>query len=340
MNFKKDEMKYISFKRILKQLKADLIGKDSHRGVTLTCSWLANQFGHFSLGFIPSFLVFYFIKENALWSSCIVSIFWTAFELYNFLGPLVGNRNKYVFNPKWLNVAFDTFTDLCFFWLGAFSFSLLVDYRPLTLSIELLLIAITIYSSKYWFLTKMYQFYACYPFQFRLSQWAFQITDNDKERVANFMNSESNSNHLFIFGPQKSGKTSLGIGIVNELSIQHQTCLYTSATKLFSSFYEEEPSSENSYTIWSWREANFLVIDDINAGGYIEDLVSPKQFLKYIDANLEINRALIKNKNIIWILGNENTKEFSFQNSWVAMLKEIGVDSKKITSLNLIKNKK
>ncbi len=52
----------ISFKRILKQLKADLIGKDSYRGVTLTYAWLANQFGHISLGFIPTFLVYYFIK--------------------------------------------------------------------------------------------------------------------------------------------------------------------------------------------------------------------------------------------------------------------------------------
>lgn len=41
----------ISIKDIRNQLKADLIGKDSYRGVTLTYSWLANQFGHFSLGY-------------------------------------------------------------------------------------------------------------------------------------------------------------------------------------------------------------------------------------------------------------------------------------------------
>ncbi len=47
-------MKAISSKHVLKQLKDDLIGKDSYRGVTLTYTWLANQFGHFSLGFIPT----------------------------------------------------------------------------------------------------------------------------------------------------------------------------------------------------------------------------------------------------------------------------------------------
>ena len=32
----------IPFKRILQQLKADLIWKDFYRGVTLTYTWLAN----------------------------------------------------------------------------------------------------------------------------------------------------------------------------------------------------------------------------------------------------------------------------------------------------------
>ena len=34
-----------TLKDIFSQLKADLIGKDSYRGVTLSYSWLANQLG-------------------------------------------------------------------------------------------------------------------------------------------------------------------------------------------------------------------------------------------------------------------------------------------------------
>ena len=51
--------KTISFKRILKQLKDDAIGKDAHRGITLTYAWMANQFGHISLGFIPSYCIIF-----------------------------------------------------------------------------------------------------------------------------------------------------------------------------------------------------------------------------------------------------------------------------------------
>ena len=78
----------IPFKRILQQLKADLIGKDSYRGVTLTYAWLANQFGHISLGFIPTFVVYYFLNIEAFKAALYVAAFCFLFELYNFLGPL------------------------------------------------------------------------------------------------------------------------------------------------------------------------------------------------------------------------------------------------------------
>ncbi len=51
-------MKFITTKLIFSQQKADLIGKDSHRGITLTYAWLANQFGHISLGFISTLILF------------------------------------------------------------------------------------------------------------------------------------------------------------------------------------------------------------------------------------------------------------------------------------------
>ena len=88
-------MNSINFKAVTTQLKNDLIGKDSYRGVTLTYAWLANQFGHFALGFIPAIVIYNLIKDKPgihypeLWASLGVWSFWILFELYNFLGPLV-----------------------------------------------------------------------------------------------------------------------------------------------------------------------------------------------------------------------------------------------------------
>ena len=87
--------KTITGRDIRNQLKADLIGKDSYRGVTLTYTWLANQFGHISLGFIPTFILYiilsrYYNEDSAsFWAAVYISAAWFIFETFNFLGPLL-----------------------------------------------------------------------------------------------------------------------------------------------------------------------------------------------------------------------------------------------------------
>jgi hypothetical protein len=90
--------KTITGRDIRNQLKADLIGKDSYRGVTLTYTWLANQFGHISLGFIPTFILYLILSKNyddeaaSLWAAVLISAAWFIFETFNFLGPLLLSR--------------------------------------------------------------------------------------------------------------------------------------------------------------------------------------------------------------------------------------------------------
>ena len=90
--------KTITGRDIRNQLKADLIGKDSYRGVTLTYTCLANQFGHISLGFIPTFILdiilsrYYDNEYAAFWSAVYISAIWFIFETFNFLGPLLLNK--------------------------------------------------------------------------------------------------------------------------------------------------------------------------------------------------------------------------------------------------------
>jgi hypothetical protein len=108
----------VTIRDIMHQLKADLIGKDSYRGVTLSYSWLANQFGHLALGFIPTLLVFKALLKCRdagfawTWAPVIVSLTWFLFESYNFLGPLLFKKQskskllfvpkqQYVFQPAW-----------------------------------------------------------------------------------------------------------------------------------------------------------------------------------------------------------------------------------------------
>lgn len=344
--------KTITGKDVLRQLKADLIGKDSHRGVTFSYTWLANQLGHLSLGFIPTLIVYAFLlkhnspPESANWAAWGVSIFWLVFELYNFLGPLIANRvsrakwlfvpskKKYVFQPAWGNIAFDTATDLCFFWFGAFSARLYEDPAPTNGYILVGLFLILLLPSRYWYITKMYLQAAGYPFQCRLSQWTFAISDDDRRLVEGFRKPKRGNSHLLIFGGMGNGKTSLGVGIATEYSIRHETCFYTTGMKLYSLFPERNsPSLINNKNLWTWRQASLLVIDDINPGGLIEDLITPNQFLNLLDANPN-NRKTLVDKDVIWVLGNEDSDKLPGQ-TWAGMLRRIGVDENDIYSIHL-----
>lgn len=343
----------ISTKRILQQLKADLIGKDSHRGVTLTYAWLANQFGHISLGFIPSFLLHFFFNLAALKAVLYVSLFWFLFELYNFLGPLLSKRgsnsdmlfmpkkDKYIFKPKWINVAFDTFTDVCFFVLGSFLFAFCIyEFHNNTVIITLTILTIyLLFATRYWYVTKMYQFYARFPFQFRLSQWDFSICTADKLKVDDFLALKSTGNHLLIFGSLSAGKTSLGVGILNELSIINNSCLYVSAIKMFNYFFKDEDDVLEAQEIWDWKSAKYLMIDDINPSEPIQDeLISPTKLLSFIDRltpENNKNRDVLKGKNIIWILGSKQDLDAKNTIKWKEMLLNIGIYNQKISTINL-----
>src|ERR1017187_5587599 len=82
---KKNMNKTITGRDIRNQLKVDLIGKDSYRGATLTYTWLANQFGHISLGFIPTFILYiilsrYYNNESASFRAAVfISAAWVIF---------------------------------------------------------------------------------------------------------------------------------------------------------------------------------------------------------------------------------------------------------------------
>lgn len=337
---------------VRRQLKADLIGKDSYRGVTLTYAWLANQFGHFGLGFIPALLVhrlllrWMTVNQAAARAALAIAGAWLLFEIYNFLGPLLAHRQQpgskaaptYTFSPAWRNVAFDTATDVLFFAFGAFSASLFCHWNTGVWIGWLLIVVFLLYPSRYWYLTKMYLQAAQYPFQFRLSQWNLAMDEGQKRVVQQFLNSRDNGRHLLLFGPKGSGKTSLGVAMATELSFQHQPCTYTTGIKLYTRFFEKrEGSAPIDSALWDWWSCGTLVIDDINPGEPVKnDLVSPADFLRFVDtyASNPLNREVLARANVIWVLGSESL-DGNALHGWKAMLQEMGVAADKIFTLQL-----
>lgn len=353
--------KYITPKDVRKQLSADLIGKDSYRGVTLTYSWLANQFGHFSLGFFIALIAYikiivcFNVSRPSVFAGVFSGCLWTCFETYNLLGPLlfkkhsiskriyIPSKTQYTFQPEWRNIIYDTITDVKFFWLGAMSAALFLNnycnysihnwYFLVALALIILLL---LRPCSYWFKVKMFLQEAVYPFQFRLSQWNLAMADENKVVVTNFIKSCNNS-HLFLFGGKGSGKTSLAVGIATEESIKQKACCYTTGMKLYNLFAEENNDTEAT-TLWSWRNAEVLVIDDINPGKPIKNqLVNADQFLQMMDCYQPCNnnnRIAIRNKKVIWVMG-DGDDAISLQNEWEEMLVSIGVEKHNITCIVL-----
>ena len=330
--------KRASFKEVTSVLHADLIGKDSHRGITLTYGWMSNQLGHFALGFIPSsalVIIFNFSPLNALVS---VSLFWLVFEIFNALSPLYKKEYKGngTFTPKWGNLTFDTFTDLCFFWLGGFAFYLFNEIGTIQWLILAGLLLYLSFATRYWFLTKLYQQNAFLPFQFRLSQWNDDISSKNKERIKWFLSDGQQPHHFIVYGGKGRGKTRLMVGVANELAIRHFRSTYTTMAKWVSLLQESDDTLLGSkLSLWKWTDSSFLLIDDINPG-------SPPEANKYSSADVadfvcrqheERNKWALRNMSVAWVVGSN--REGDSEEQWKDLLRSFGLDDDQIHVLDL-----
>jgi hypothetical protein len=342
-------------KEIFAQLKLDLIGKDSHRGVTLTYAWLANQFGHFSLGFIPTLLVYLALQrwtqweQSAFWAALIISGVWLAFEIYNFLGPLIGHRSpkrhtvfmggpRYTFKPRWGFIAFDTSTDVFFFVLGSFACASVLDPVWLNIGIAIAVQVVLLYPIAYWFTSKIYLMNTGFPTQFRLSQWDRNITEDDALAVDAYLKSDK-PQHLLIFGSRGTGKSSLAIGVASDLSTQQKRkkCTYSTGVKLYTHFYQDEFDAP---FLWDWSNCDCLVIDDINPGlPMTNDLVTPTDLFNFIDhpTHGDRNKQILRSKKVVWVLGENHQNHQAHVKNWEDLVKKIGVKESHIAIVDLTK---
>lgn len=329
--------KKITLKDIWKVLHSDLIGKDSHRGITLTYGWMANQVGHFALGFVPTFIV-YMCTDNAIKSLFYVAGFWTLFEIYNASSPLFKKEYKGngSFRVRWGNLTFDTFTDLCFFWTGGFSMFMSVHYNTIEMISFCSGMFLLFFSIRYWILTKLFQQNAFFPYQFRLSQWSTPIRKDFCNVINKYLHDKPCGKHFVVFGSKGKGKTTLMVGMANEVAISHRPSTYTTLDKWVSMLQEDDETLlQTTNSLWTWNESEILLIDDINPGNPIEaNKFKAKDILIYIDLNhQDRNRRAMKTMSVAWVIGSCSGDDK--QENWVNMIQEIGVKPEDIVLIDL-----
>jgi hypothetical protein len=328
----------VSLKDVMKVLHADLIGKDSHRGITLTYGWMANQVGHFALGFIPTCALVIICGYEPIHSLFYVGLFWLLFEIYNALSPLYKKEYKGngSFRIHWTNLTFDTFTDLCFFWFGGFSFYMFMGTDQLKWLIFAAALVFLLICIRFWFLTKLFQQNAFLPYQFRLSQWDGEISIKNKEIVSWFLSNGHQPHHFIVYGGKGKGKTRLTVGMANELAIRHLRSTYTTLSKWVGLLQESDNELEKSkISLWKWTDSHFLLIDDINPGvPESANKFSAADLKKFVEfSNGDRNKLALQKMSVAWVVGSNN--ETDTIESWVKVVRELGLNEDQIHIIDL-----
>jgi hypothetical protein len=299
---------------------------------------MANQVGHFALGFIPTSALVIIFNFEPMKAFIYVGLFWLLFEIYNVLSPLYKKEYKGngSFRPEWGNLTFDTFTDLCFFWLGSYVYYLFHDSGTTQWFIMLIFLLYLAFGTRHWFLTKLYQQNAFLPYQFRLSQWDAEISYNNKERIKWFLANGRQPHHFIVYGDKGRCKTRLMVGVANELAIRHYRSTYTTMAKWVSLLQESDDElSRSKHSLWPWTASTFLLIDDINPG-------CPPESNKYSSADVAAyvchqhearNKQALRNMSVAWVVGSN--REGDSVEQWIDLLRSFGLIEEQIHIVDL-----
>jgi hypothetical protein len=341
-------------KRIWKQFWKDVWGKDANRGVTLSYSWLANQFGHVALGALAA-LVFYAIfliwsddqeKRELFGLWCSVGI-WIVVEIIMFGTTYKKWRQteNYPFRPNLKFLTLDLLTDLGYFQLGAVVFylphhmdNMIVWYAFVGL-LTILFIAFI-----YWFDIRIHQQEAHLPFSFHLARWKGKMDPQMMQEIEDFTNGKSPIRHFLLFGEVKSEKSALAVAIGNEMVNRKNKTYYVTINEFLRLLYEGDANLQDyrdGYDMWQWTECDVLVIDHINPGNPVPvDLIYANDMEGHIlnGSFGDRNKAKLASQKVIWSVGDlyrEQEAEAIKQN-WKSMLINLGVQESEIKIVKIV----
>lgn len=339
----------ISIMQMFRQVKKDLTGKDTINGYQPSYSWMANQLSHFGMGFVLTYFLIWAVnscicKNLFYWhlaAYIVASSIWTIMELIKTIKEIKKQKNNGVFKPNTGYIWKDEFVDIGFFLFGTttaflgflFNAKALLEF----LGVFILLFLPIMYV---WIGHKMYFQQAGLPFFWRLSNIISPLTPIQVETISNFAKNKGETHVILIFGGKQTGKTSLATAIGTDRAIYNHVVRYYPFVKYLDAMELDNNQLYNPNIPdqqWPWREADILIIDDINPSGS-NFLVTPAQFQNSINARIDLHNNLdsLKNKRSVWVCGDD----YSNKHYWENEFKNIGIISdpeKEILSIELLK---
>ncbi len=334
-------------KQLLKQAIADLWAKEVQSGYTTTYVWMANQLGHFTLGFVPTNLLYWVLltctgKIDPLnwWGILIPAVVILWFIRKEAVDVWTSEKDAKDFFPfDRGDLLKDAGTAVLFVTLGvgvAYSaqFGPTVGYYLPLLAI-LLCGLISLGPAHYWLSRKKCFQQAGLPFTYRLADYPPQFERKVRDEIIRFVKMESQWQHLLVIGPLHSGKTSLIVGIGTEYSFQLGTARYMAYfefLQLADAVNEpDEPYTQKGRELWPWRHSDILIMDDVDPGLKTQTVVRPEDVLKQLLALPRPSLEALRQRRTIWALGTVEHTE-----GWInAMCLALNVDASKIGTVKL-----
>jgi hypothetical protein len=312
------------------QAVRDWFGKEVQNGYTMTYIWMANQLGHFTLGFLLTFLLTWSVEiAHAHWNGCSIWVqpacqiepnqllrgyillipvaqvlFWVAKELYDYHAAkreTIGNPFQF---DHW-DVFADAATAVGFITIGiAVAYLSFISWH-LAIGTFIVGALVSLIPAHYWLARKMCFQQADLPFLYRLADFNSIFTSKgDSLTVDQYLAARLPARHLLIFGAMESGRTSLAVGIATEHCFKVRSARYMSWAKFLANAQRDpEPEMQEGGRVWPWRTSDIVVLDDVV--DVIDGLpVTTPEGIATNLGKLPPNAAkLLGGKRTIWVLG-------------------------------------
>jgi hypothetical protein len=271
---------------VAKQAFHDVIGKDVQETPTVSYVWMADQLGHFGMGFMITYLLGWIAtllghgaKETLAGLAVFNFLIWVVKETFDYFLEAANAKkasNRFPFNRK--EILFNIFTALFYIGIGTLvAFCAIFD--PLWAVCALGIVLLPAQALAYWWLRRKITFQqADLPYLYRLANFPNDVGEN-KDYILGLAKPDNRiCRHLIISGPLASGKSSLAVGIGTEFAFNMGIARYTSLVKLIQSIEKRRQRVQNvevdklsiqgefqdGRILWPWESAELLIIDDVD----------------------------------------------------------------------------
>ena len=280
---------------IIKQVYADLFSKDVNSGFSYSYTFCADQFGHYTLGIIPSLFFMWMLNSQSYIIPLLVMLVWVVkecFDLYSVKAQDIGSDFPVDYK--------DLISNMCcawiFFGIGAFT-----AYSTYGLNLfwpSLIPAIFGIFYAIPWIQQKIMLNKASIPNFCRLSSLTCKI---DNKQLVNDLSNGVIGNFL-ILGNKGSGKSTVGNAIATEaIMLNGKQAIYSTFNKIMDS-----PD---------FSGADIWIIDDVCAN----NLISNTKMIIISEILNDNNFIFPTDKTVVWIVSDPTNQKL-----WETMFKSNG----------------